>query len=194
VDKEKLKSTILALPTRGTTPIAFSLQQLPQDFANVSGDKTIVLVTDGREEAGGDPVKVVQDLIASGFKFRLNIVGFALADRESKQQMQTIAEMTGGNFYDAGSAAGLRDAMERSVVEETLSLPFTLLDAAGAEVFRGTTSRNAAAVPEGMFTLRVETGGKPLIVPNVRIVAKAQTRVEMAREGEEFSAAVTMAQ
>jgi Mg-chelatase subunit ChlD len=194
VDKEKLKSTILALPTRGTTPIAFSLQQLPQDFANVSGDKTIVLVTDGREEAGGDPVKVVQDLIASGFKFRLNIVGFALADRESKQQMQTIAEMTGGNFYDAGSAAGLRDAMERSVVEETLSLPFTLLDAAGAEVFRGTTSRNAAAVPEGMFTLHVETGGKPLIVPNVRIVAKAQTRVEMAREGEEFSAAVTMAQ
>ena len=49
--------------------------------------------------------------------------GFALADRERKQQMQTIAKMTGGHFYDAGSAAELRDVMERSVVEETLSLP-----------------------------------------------------------------------
>ena len=194
VDKEKLKNAILGLPTRGTTPIAFSLQQLPQDFANVPGDKTIVLVTDGREEAGGDPVKVVRELLESGFKFRLNVVGFALADRESKQQMQTIAEMTGGNFYDAGSAAGLRDAMERSVVEEALALPYTLLDAAGAEVYRGTTSRTAAAVPEGVFTLRVETEGKPLVVPNVRIVAKAATRVELAREGEEFSAAVTMGQ
>ncbi len=194
VDKEKLKTTILALPTRGTTPIAHSLQQLPQDFANVPGDKTIVLVTDGREEAGGDPVKVVRELLDSGFKFRLNVVGFALADRESKQQMQTIAEMTGGNFYDAGSAAGLRDAMERSVVEESLALPYTLLDAAGAEVHRGTTGRTAAAVPEGVFTLRVETEGQPLIVPNIRIVAKAATRVELAREGEEFSAAVTMGQ
>lgn len=194
VDKQKLKDTILTLSPRGTTPIAYSLQQLPKDFANVPGDKTIVLVTDGREEAGGDPVKVVRELLESGFKFRLNVVGFALADRESKQQMQTIAEMTGGNFYDAGSAAGLRDAMERSVVEETLSLPFQLLDASGAEVHRGTTSRTAAAVPEGVFTLRVETEGKPLLIPNVRIVAKAATRVELAREGEEFSAAVTTAQ
>ena len=190
VDKAKLKATINGLAPRGTTPIAYSLQQLPQDFKDVPGDKTVVLVTDGREEAGGDPVQVVQELIASGFKFRLNVVGFALADRESKQQMQTIAEMTGGNFYDAASAAGLRDAMERSVIEDTLALPFTLQDAAGATVVSGTTGKKLGAVPEGIFTLRIETGAKPLVVPGVRITAKAGTRVQLAKEGEEFTPTV----
>ncbi|MBC8095576.1 MAG: VWA domain-containing protein [Akkermansiaceae bacterium] len=194
VDKEKLKATILTLSPRGTTPIAFSLQQLPQDFANVPGEKTIVLVTDGREEAGGDPVKVVGDLLASGFKFKLNVVGFALGDRESKQQMQTIAEMTGGKFYDAASAAGLRDAVERSVIEDTLSLPFALLDADGAEVVRGTTGNKPVAAPEGVFALRVDTGAKPLVIPGVRIVAKSSARVQLTREGEEFSAAVSQGQ
>jgi len=190
VDKEKIKNTINALSPRGTTPIAYSLQQLPTDFANVPGEKTIVLVTDGREEAGGDPVKVVHDLLASGFKFRLNVVGFALGDRESKQQMQTIAEMTGGKFYDASSAAGLRDAVERSVIEDTLALPFTLLDAAGAEVARGTTGNKSIAAPEGVFALRVETGATPLLLSNLRITAKSSTRVQVMREGEEFSARV----
>ena len=190
VDKAKLKTTINALAPRGTTPIAYSLQQLPEDFKDVPGDKTVVLVTDGREEAGGDPVQVVQALIASGFKFRLNVVGFALADRESKQQMQTIAEMTGGNFYDAASAAGLRDAMERSVIEDTLALPFTLQDAAGATVVSGITGKKVGAVPEGVFTLQIETGAKPLVVPGVRITAKAGTRVQIAREGEEFTPTV----
>jgi len=190
VDKEKLKATIAALPTRGTTPIAHSLEQLPTDFANVPGDKTVVLVTDGREEAGGDPVAVVTDLLARGFKFKLNVVGFALGDRESKQQMQTIAEMTGGKFYDAASAAGLRDAVERSVVEDTLALPFSLLDASGTEVAIGTTGNKALAAPEGIFTLRVQTTPDLTTVPHVRITARQPTRIQLAKEGDSFTTRV----
>lgn len=190
VDKAKLNTAIAALPTRGTTPIAYSLQQLPEDFADVPGEKTVVLVTDGREEAGGDPVTVVSNLIARGFNFKLNVVGFALGDNESKQQMQTIAEMTGGKFYDAASAAGLRDAVERSVVEDTLALPFELLDAAGAQVLKGTTSSKAVPVPEGLFTLRVQTSPQPTTVPNVRVKARQPTRVLLAKEGDEFTTRV----
>jgi Mg-chelatase subunit ChlD len=190
VDKEKLNAAISILPTRGTTPIAYSLEQLPQDFANVPGEKTVVLVTDGREEAGGDPLTVVSNLLARGFKFKLNVVGFALGDAESKQQMQTIAEMTGGKFYDAASAAGLRDAVERSVVEDSLLLPFSLLDAAGAEVMSGTTGNKAVAAPEGLFTLSVRTLPTATTIPNVRITAKKSTRVLLAKEGEEFTTRV----
>src|SRR5436190_10754499 len=190
VNKEQLKERISTLPTRGTTPIAYSLQQLPNDFANVPGEKTVVLVTDGREEAGGDPIKVVTDLLAQGLKFKLDIVGFALGDHESKQQMQTIAEMTGGKFYDAASAAGLRDAVERSVIEDTLTLPFSLLDAAGAEVVSGTTGNKALTVPEGLFTLRVQTTPSPTSIPNVRITAKSSTRIQLAKEGDEFTTRV----
>jgi hypothetical protein len=118
------------------------------------------------------------------------VVGFALGDAESKQQMQTIAEMTGGKFYDAASAAGLRDAVERSVVEDSLLLPFSLLDAAGAEVMSGTTGNKAVAAPEGLFTLSVRTLPTATTIPNVRITAKKSTRVLLAKEGEEFTTRV----
>ena len=104
--------------------------------------------------------------------------------------MQTIAEMTGGKFYDASSAAGLRDAVERSVIEDTLALPFLLLDAAGAEVVTGTTGNKAVTVPEGVFTLKVQASPKPVVISNLRITAQASTRVQLAKEGEAFTTRV----
>ena len=46
----------------------------------------------------------------------------------------------------------------------------------------GTTGKKTVAVPEGIFTLHLET--------NVRITAKEGTRVQIAREGEEFAPSV----
>ncbi len=186
IDKAALRDTIQKLQPRGTTPIAHSLAQLPADLAGIPGEKHVVLVTDGREEAGGDPVAVVKDLLASGLKFRLNVVGFALAEQESKDQMKVIAELTGGRFYDATSAAGLRDAVEQSVVEEVLRVPFEILDGSGAKVHSGITGDKAATLPEGVFNLRVQTPGRPLNFPSARVEKGRTTRLVINREGEQF--------
>lgn len=187
IDKTKLRDTIQNLQARGTTPIAHSLAQLTKDLAGVEGEKHIVLVTDGREEAGGDPVKAVKTLLAQGLKFRLNVVGFALAEQESKDQMKTIAEMTGGRFYDASSAAGLRDAVEQSMVDEVLKVPFEVLDGAGAKVADGTTGANGLPLPEGIFALKIQTPGKPTIIQAARVEKGKATRLVLTREGDAFT-------
>jgi hypothetical protein len=57
-------------------------------------------------------------------------------------------------------------------------------------VVNGTTGNKAVVVPEGLFTLRVQTTPSPTSIPNVRITAKASTRVQLAKEGEEFTTRV----
>ena len=47
-------------------------EQAARDFGNASGAKVLILVTDGKEECGGSPTQVVEELTAAGFEFEVN--------------------------------------------------------------------------------------------------------------------------
>ena len=90
-----------SIQPKGYTPIAYSLQQVANDFGiEREAEKVVILVSDGEETCGGDPVKAVQDLIAKGFKLKLHAVGFNV-DAKTQAQLQAIAAAGGGRYYDA---------------------------------------------------------------------------------------------
>ncbi|HEU5300255.1 MAG TPA: VWA domain-containing protein [bacterium] len=169
--------TVTAL---GTTPIAYTLRQMPGDFGNAPGEKLVILVTDGKEECGGSPSAAVSELIARGIKVRLNIVGFALAEAAVKQEMERVAGITGGKFYDAQSARALRQAIQQS-----LAVPYDVRDAAGVRVAGGLTGEAPVAVPEGIYTVTLQTAGKPIVVANVRVRHQSLTKITLRKEGQE---------
>jgi len=96
-----------------------------------------------------------------------------------------VAELTGGRFFDAQDAEGLRDA-----IEESLAVPYDVFDADGERVTGGLTGRGSAEVPEGIFTVAVRTVGDPVIVEDVPIREGEPTRVEIKKEGEEVGVRV----
>ncbi len=179
LDKPRLIARIRGIQALGTTPIAFSLQQIARDVGQAPGEKMIVLVTDGKEECGGDPTAAVKALVSQGVKVRLNVVGFALADAALKQDLRRLAELTAGQFVDAQDASSLRSAIERS-----LALPYDVLDATGTKIATGISSQHPTELPEGVFTVRVGAE-KPIEVTGVRIAAKQTTAVELKKEGRE---------
>ena len=92
LDKARLLNQIQAVKPLGTTPIAYSLLQTAKDFGAGKGEKTIILVTDGKEECGGDLVKTVENLKSQGLDVRLHVVGFAVKDPTTHAEMQKVAE------------------------------------------------------------------------------------------------------
>jgi len=116
---------------------------------------------------------------------KLNIVGLALADEATKKEMQRIAGLTGGQFFDAKDTKGLRGA-----IEQALSVPYEVLDGAGDKVTGGITGQSAIQVPEGMYTIVVAASGKPVRIPNVRIAQNKTTKVELKKEGKEIGTRV----
>ena len=145
----------------------------------------LILVTDGKEECKGNPSAVVSELLAKGFQLRLNVVGFALADEATKREMQQIAELTGGHFFDAKDAKALRGA-----IAQALAVPYDVLDAAGSRVASGLTGQEPIAVPEGVYTLVVRAAGTPITLADVRVAYDQFTRVELKKEGQEVGTRV----
>ena len=139
----------------------------------------------GKEECNGNPSAVVTELLAKGFQMRLNVVGFALGDEATKREMEQIAALTGGHFFDAKDAKALPGAIARA-----LAVPYDLLDAAGQRVASGLTGQEPIAVPEGIYTLVVRAAGPNITVADVPVAHDQFTRVELKKEGQEVGTRV----
>ena len=97
---------------KGLTPIAFSLNQAINDFIRLEGKKIVVLISDGEETCGGDPLEMADYIVGLGIGLRVYVIGF---DVSSQGQLEKIALRTGGAYYDARNAIELAQALKRAV-------------------------------------------------------------------------------
>ncbi len=94
---------------QGYTPIAYSLQQAANDFPTDAKERVIVLVSDGKETCKGDPAVAAKSLAAKGIT--VHTVGF-IVDTAARGQLQAIARVTGGTYFDAPVGPELPDTLK----------------------------------------------------------------------------------
>ncbi|MGE0715033.1 MAG: VWA domain-containing protein, partial [Alphaproteobacteria bacterium] len=107
-EADRLRAYVAALTARGETPIARSLMGAVPAFGGRPG--RIILVTDGKEECGGDVCAAAAELARAGIELTVDIVGFDLRPDE-RAALQCITDRTGGRFYDARDRDGLSAAL-----------------------------------------------------------------------------------
>ena len=122
--RQMLITKIMSLQANGATPIGFSLQEAAKDFsprgpppgqAAKDGEiqKTIILVSDGAETCGLDPVAVVKGLRSQGIEILVHAIGFDV-DAQAAQQLKELADAAGGTYYSAGSAIQLEQVVSQA--------------------------------------------------------------------------------
>ena len=169
----KLKATNLA-----KTPLGASLRAVAEDLKGVKGQKVVVLLTDGEETCGGDPAAAIQYLKEQGLDVRVNIVGFAVDQKELKSSFERWAELGGGRFFDAKNAQELSNAMT-----EALRPKFQVTDGTGSVVAEGTADGAPVELPVGVYTVRVLTSPVRTF-DRVRIVSQQQKKLEVRAAGD----------
>ncbi len=175
VQKSGLIQRVGNIRALGTTPLAYSLVKAAQDLATAPGEKLIVLVTDGKEECGGNPVEVVSELANLGLEMRVEVVGFALAEPKTKADMEAVAKITGGQYHDARDSASLRNALKRA-----LESPYAVFDEDGTEVASGRVGGEAILLPEGSYTVVVHGAEEDYRIPKVRIHSARRTKIGLS--------------
>jgi hypothetical protein len=120
INKQQIIDIVNRATPLGETPIAYSLEQAALDFPT-SGDEqpVIILVSDGEESCGGDPVAVANGLLAKGFKVKIHTIGLDV-DPAAQAQLQAISTATGGQYKDARDAAGLTSSLQQLTQESLL--------------------------------------------------------------------------
>ncbi|MEQ8624147.1 MAG: VWA domain-containing protein [Vicingaceae bacterium] len=103
---EKIKTKLQSIRPRGTTLIAYSLEQAANDFPPCKNCRNvIILITDGIEECDGDPCAVALALQKNGVALKPFVIGLGL-EPEVMDAFKCV-----GNFYDATSEATFKTVL-----------------------------------------------------------------------------------
>ena len=92
----------------GQTPIGHALEEGGKDLGE-SGQRSILLVSDGLSNCEPDPCEVAADLAGDGIDLMINVIGFNV-DAQAREQLSCIAEAGSGTYVDAADAEGLERA------------------------------------------------------------------------------------
>jgi hypothetical protein len=107
VRPESFEDTVGRFQPTGWTPIEGALRESEKAFAGREGQENrVILVSDGIETCGGDPVAAAERLHRSGIELTVDVVGFGVPGDEA-EQLRDIATAGGGEYYDARTGADL---------------------------------------------------------------------------------------
>ena len=113
-NKAEIKATLATVESGGWTPIAESLKQAAEDFAEFNSETNtnfIYLISDGMETCDGDPVQEVNNLSASNIEPIVNVIGFNV-DAAGQQQLESIAQQGHGQYIHVSNKQAFTDSMK----------------------------------------------------------------------------------
>ena len=107
VNKDNVLSSTRAIQAQGYTPITYVIKLVADDLAKEDGKpRTVILVSDGKETCEGDPCATAKALAEADASLVVHTIGFAV-DLAAKYQLQCIAHVARGRYFDAGSTSEL---------------------------------------------------------------------------------------
>ncbi|NIS91280.1 MAG: VWA domain-containing protein [Woeseiaceae bacterium] len=179
-NREPIRAAVAGLRPTGQTPIAYALNQAANDFGSLQSDRAVVLVTDGIESCGGNPVYAARNLSEQGIT--VHVIGFGLGNvaDEDTASLRAIASASNGRYVTAGSAAELKEALAQTV-------------ATSFSVYKGRTqvatgflgSDQTMFLPEGEY--RVELHSTPPQIVPVSLAPRDRVMVTLQKEGGRVS-------
>lgn len=175
--RDGIRFSASGLKPRGQTPIAYALRQTAGDFAGFRGERAVVLITDGIESCGGNPVAAARALQRHG-PIPVHVIGFGLASGEDEDpaSLRAIAAASGGRYVTARSAEELREALS-----VTVGTPFRVR-LGERTVAAGTLGGDDPIwLPAGDYTVRFESA-PPYAVP-VTLAREAGLTLMLKRDG-----------
>ena len=157
----------------GETPIAHALTEAAKDLGD-SGNRTILLVSDGIATCDPDPCDVAEQLTQDGFDLQVHTVGLGV-DGAARSQLRCIAEASGGTYYDADDTETLTAALTR--ISSRAFRPFQIT---GEPVQGSTEPRSAPVLGPGQY------------VDDVAVQQGRYYLVERSRPGASLHVGATM--
>lgn len=106
---ETIFTSLSKYSPKGMTPITYSLKQaLLKDFTHdMSIKKHIILITDGGENCDESPCKYAMELVKYRKDVTIDVIAFNIFDSEDLDQLECVAKVTKGKFYNAETQAEL---------------------------------------------------------------------------------------
>jgi hypothetical protein len=106
----------------GGTPLAGAIDLAGQTAGQRGGTVRVVVLTDGEETCGGDPVGTAARWLRAGVDVQFNVIGYVV-DPHVRDGLGRIATAGGGRYLDARNADELSSALHSAATEPVYAAP-----------------------------------------------------------------------
>nr|WP_070958882.1 vWA domain-containing protein [Hyphomonas sp. Mor2] len=154
-DRDAVRSAVNAINPKGKTPLSASVQFAAEQLRYTENKATVILVSDGRETCDLDPCAVGNALEQAGVDFTAHVIGFDVVEQADQEQLQCLADNTGGTYLNASSAEELSSALEQTVAEVPVQDPITET----RMVLRATDLAQGPEIEAGLTWRIAQSGG-----------------------------------
>jgi len=181
INRKALTDRINAIRPLGTTPIYNALLLSLGDLSEIPGKKIVVILTDGKEECS-DPrnlPRLADEAKTLGVDLQLNIVGFALADKETKEILTAAAEITNGKFYDAQDRTSLAESLRKTFA----TLSYDVVNSRGETVASGRVDGPPIELREGAYSAVLQTATGAQQIESIVVVENKLHEVTLINSG-----------
>ena len=110
-----MKTVIKNINPKGKTPISASVKQAAKLLKYTESKATVILISDGIETCNLDPCALGKQLEKDGVDFTAHVIGFDIVDKKAEDQLQCLANSTGGRYLSAASAGDLSLALGETI-------------------------------------------------------------------------------
>ncbi len=110
-----IKNKIKVLNPTGWTPIADSFKKAKEilsKYEGVNNNNSVILISDGKEMCGGNPVEEIKKLKDSNLHIIANVIGFDVGG-DDESQLKAIAQSGGGDYFSVKNAIDFENALEK---------------------------------------------------------------------------------
>ena len=110
-----IKDKIKVLNPTGWTPIAGSFKKASEILSKYEGENnnnSIILISDGKEMCGGNPVEEIKKLKNSNLNITANVIGFDVGG-EDERQLKEVAQSGGGDYFSVKNTVDFENALEK---------------------------------------------------------------------------------
>ncbi len=148
----RIARTARGLTPYGYTPLAASLRAAGDALQGVEASRRFaVLISDGEETCGGDPVATAAALASAGIEVNTYVVGYDL-DADQARELEAVATAGGTDYLDAADGPELARVLKELVtfaVENTERIA----PSCSNPVRGGDTPATAVLLPPGIYTV-----------------------------------------
>ncbi len=161
-----IASKARALKAQGYTPITRVIETAAKDFTGgTSGNRFIVLVSDGKETCDGDPCAAARALQKAGAGVVIHTVGFDV-DKAARAQLQCVAKATGGTYFDAPDAEQLAAVIAKAAAQAATKIEIETTGNGRLQVKGAELSGHAVVdAATGMEVAKVSSLGSTVTLP-----------------------------
>lgn len=166
----------------GMTPTGAALAALVDDLRGAEGSSVAILVSDGEENCGGDPVAASRALVEANPQLRIHVIGLDIGDAAAAARLREIAKVGRGSYFAVDSTTNLAEALR-----EAVQLSYSVLSLSGEPMASGQVGGAALQLAPGSYRILLDSDPPVELVTSVR--ADDQAILRLSPDGQKLELA-----